>query len=79
MKLCIEKYIVSIDINPQRLMIHVKTPEKHLSEKKKNKGKKMKEENILPYMEQNNGQVEEEEEEERLNVFQTDKGKITLV
>lgn len=60
-----------IDIHPQCLMIHVKEPEKLFPENKKLKGKRKAVENIMQYVESNDGQNEVVGDgEDELDVFQ---------
>ncbi|XP_022171575.1 uncharacterized protein LOC111034597 isoform X2 [Myzus persicae] len=63
--------LVPKHIHPQRLMIHVKAPEKLFPEKKKPKGKRKAIDNIMRYVEPNDGQNEVDEDgEDGLDVFQ---------
>jgi len=58
-------------------MIHVKKPEELFPEKKKLKGKKKGVENIMRYVEPNDGQNEVDEDgEDGLNIFQNNIGII---
>lgn len=72
-KQIVKKYSILLDINPQRLMIHVKTPEELILPEKRKKGK-AKEDKIIQHIEPNDEQIEEEEEGP--NVFQNNKGKF---
>uniref|UniRef100_A0A2S2NCS8 Fanconi anemia group M protein n=1 Tax=Schizaphis graminum TaxID=13262 RepID=A0A2S2NCS8_SCHGA len=63
--------LVPKHIHPKCLMIHVKKPEELFPEKKKLKGKKKGVENIMRYVEPNDGQNEVDEDgEDGLNIFQ---------
>lgn len=61
-----------LDIEPKRLMIHVKPPENHLSKNKKEKCKR-ENNNILRCVAPNE-KNEEDSEEERLDIFLNVKG-----
>lgn len=63
-----------LDINPQRLMVHIKQTEKLLPENKKRKSKKKEEQNVIQFLEPNH--EDHVEEEDVLNVFQNNKGTI---
>lgn len=64
-----------LDIHPQRLMIHVKEPEELFPEKKKLKGKRKAVENIMRYVEPNDGQIEVDKDlEDGLDIFQNNTG-----